>query len=45
MTGEDLYNLYVQEFASRNCAVDSWEEMAEIDRSVWNALAKGLQGA
>lgn len=44
LTGEELYARYVQLFAERDCDVDPWEELAEIDREVWNELAETSTG-
>jgi hypothetical protein len=42
MTGEDLYRLWEEAHAAENCGVDSWEELDEMTRRVWNAMATRL---
>lgn len=40
MTGKDLYQLYVR-FNEEliNCSVDSWDELLDEDKNVWDAMA------
>ena len=42
MTGSELYALHAEEFDSRGCIIDTWDELDELDRSVWDALALKL---
>lgn len=39
MTGEELYAMYRREHAVRNCQTDTWEELEQRDREVWDSMA------
>jgi hypothetical protein len=45
MTGKELYALYQRKFAERGCQVDDWDDLEQMDRDVWCALAIELLGA
>ena len=45
MEGQLLYQLYVEENANLNIAVDEWEDLDECDHTVWNAMAARLNAA
>lgn len=41
MTGEELYNVYVEKMDSvRNCICETWQELENGDRKVWDAVAE-----
>ena len=42
MTGEELYQLWVDANEVENCSVDPWESMDERDRAVWQYMAERL---
>lgn len=42
MTGEQLYALYAEGHARRDCSVDLWEELPEDEREVWRWMAGEL---
>lgn len=39
MTGKELYALYARKHAERNSDVDVWEDLDQLERDVWCALA------
>jgi len=43
MSGEELYNLYVDAMAKENCAIDEWGLLDDIDRAAWSSVAKLVQ--
>ena len=42
MTGRELYALYAQKHRERNSAVDKWDDLDQLERDVWCALATEL---
>lgn len=42
MTGEELYQLYVDAYEQRGCIVDSWDWLGD-EQEVWNEIADGLE--
>lgn len=42
MSGETLYALYEEGHRQNNCTVDSWDELSDGDRDVWNWMAAQL---
>lgn len=40
MTAEEMYALYVEFHASRNCCVDTWEELDDRERGAWEFIAE-----
>lgn len=40
LDGETLYAMFVSSHAQRNCGVDSWKELSDDDRDVWNQVAE-----
>jgi hypothetical protein len=43
MTGEELYEMYVEEMFKQNCVVDNWDDLnPEIDHPAWDGMAARL---
>lgn len=43
-TGQDLYALYTKkEEELNNCHCDGWEDLAEEEQDVWNAMAVSMR--
>lgn len=42
MSGEDLYQLFVQANREQSCEIDSWDEMTDDERAAWNRTAELL---
>lgn len=43
MTGQELYEKYTASLLLRqNCTTDSWSELDESDKEVWDDVASGL---
>lgn len=42
MTGEQLYEIYIQEHENRGCGVDSWHQLDAMTQEVFNAMAQRL---
>lgn len=45
MTAEYLYELYTAANEEGDCSVDSWEELDEADRAMWQRLADKIARA
>jgi hypothetical protein len=43
VTGEELYELYVEANDTISCGVDDWKGLDERDHEVWNYMASQLQ--
>jgi hypothetical protein len=41
MTGEELYQLYVDAHAKCNCGVDNWDDLGD-GQDIWNDMAREL---
>lgn len=39
MTGEDLYNYFVNANFQQNIEIEDWEDLSEADQEVWNYTA------
>jgi hypothetical protein len=45
MTGQELYALHCKASLEQGCLVDSWEEMEDHYRWVWERFAQLLEAA
>lgn len=45
MTGAELYTMYRREHAVRGCQTDTWDELEQRDREVWDSLAAHFDAA
>ena len=43
MTGEELYEMYVNEMKRQRVGVDPWEDLPVTDQNAWNEMAEKLQ--
>lgn len=43
MTGEELYQLYVEAMETQGTAVDSWEDLDYTDHAAWSAVAEQVR--
>jgi len=39
VSGRQLYEMYADEMAEQGCDVDAWDDIEDIDKAAWNALA------
>lgn len=39
MSGEDLYNLYVEAMEKQGAGVDVWDALNPVDQAVWDDVA------
>ena len=42
MTGQELYQLYIDANAEDSCGVEAWEDL-DADQGVWNRMAKLIE--
>jgi hypothetical protein len=42
MTGQELYVLWQHKMAERGVGTDGWDDLEQLDREVWCALATQL---
>lgn len=42
MSGEDLYQRYLEANAAEGCDVDVWDDLSDMDQRVWERLAENL---
>lgn len=42
MSGQELYNMYVEAMAAEGCVLDEWEQLGDIDRNAWDKVALQL---
>lgn len=42
MTGQELYDMYVQAHADEGIGIDEWADLPPTDHDIWNAIAAGL---
>lgn len=45
MTGQGLYAQWMAANAEANCIVDGWELLEDIDRQIWESMARRVQRA
>ncbi len=43
MDGEQLYQMYQEEFLKLNTGTDDFDQLEPNDQAVWNALAERLE--
>jgi len=43
VTGEQLYQLYVDAHHRQSCGVDDWSALLDCDQQIWNEMASRIQ--
>lgn len=45
MTGSELYRMYVEQWARFNTEVETWADLSDEDKSVWEGIAAEVRDA